>query len=1839
MCFDEYVAMLQIRERAKWLPSSSNTTPQEICVHIHNKREQERQKASAPSDAPTDNTTDAFASSVLYAVSTDMKADDSVHQNARNASAFVKIAAELSEPAEAQMQQTLHMTHGPMLDQITPLYMMVMFPFMFPNGSGCPDLVNKPHRNKADVFEVDLIKHWSKCIMQRVEGHFRRDLTFPHALWQLCFKSTINMAPNLREAKRAAASTVDGGEREKYDARDFAAAATEIVTGLRGKYLTQNGSRREVNGDMQRLYSADPPLSSLAISFLKSYQATGRLIEGTQEIRTLMRKTSEAFHTSFGTSIFVTFSPTERSNTVMIRCCRTAPTDPLRKYDADIARWTDRDVPSLQLEHTMIGGDDDDVSINVPLDAILGALPNMQSRQKLLAKDPLATVYGFGILVRITLRALFGVRVCSECPDCNTSKTLPGCCDEFGSVGYPEGGMCGVIEAYHGSIEQQGATGSPHTHMSLFIARMHQHMKMRDIMDLVQEQGASLVKQFERFVNHATKASYNDVDRFHKMQPDIEKRHEENRNALELAPLVYGPREEKDERMSAEQWKETHERDADAIRMITNHHYHPKNEEGEEIVPRWCKSKTSGDQCKHHFPKPLLDKFVVLCEGLLKQHGLPNCGQQNKTASMLPKRNDAYANGAPDICLRCNRFNTDLQIMDRLPLTKETHSELCTDPKCIVLRTIQEISENPERESSIMDKLIQESVQAAEQSQRSSQGYYTDYVTKRQPLSMQELTHFINGYHQLCHEMKSGANNEKKSIVEKAKKMVRRLLNDCIGRATGRVTQEVTNIVVNRKEHDKTAAESFKSCLTVSVPTRQFINEATGLRNEHSTMRRLVLSNDKSRVEIAHDSLLGIVYGQRGSHRNVWTLSVYELMRWYEIMPVTYPPTLRRATDNPGAFHAVLTQQGQNKVRQRSKETLSAGSDYEVPRAHREGHTGNGYWIALSAESSLRNYFVLQKRKVAILPQAESSSIRSNPDDDEHLMTMSILFRPWVSFESDAMVDNHMVVHKSDLIREGSTWKAEFMSYIDKGVPTESIARTIQNFMAVHSVREGPSDLPGSAKDAADGVDVNINNDSLKEVLQTAMSADRDVGPEYTASLYGDQSRDVKHHVDMTAANKFNEMTIEDIKRISTLRSDKKPVAAQPQVHNDAARSQAVAESKDVKHIVMEFVKRWGEKTKKYPEQYQVIRIVAARVLQEHRENTGELPVGQTEPIKLFVTGPPGTGKSFVTDACRDLFTCLGWTHGEEFAFTGFQASTAVQVKGFTIHRGDGLSFDSSKSDRSSTGAINYDKNRWKFIDEVSLVPAALYARAEEKARRMVPDAASPSSYFKYAPNGTVRDYGGINVVVVGDFYQLPPSHGAISLANVPTDLFSRFQKSMTNNSNDLRGIELMWADDMQMVELITQVRQEGDFWYRDVLTQMRGGCLSDNYHDFIHGNDTTIPGSYVEQVTTQRKSRYGTLENVVEHGVLLCENTNCIRTWTKNKTECGICQKHRKSRTLVVTGADDPRYDLPNFRKAVNLVSYNDNRCDMGQKRAVKFARESNQSIAYVIADDRTEDTELIKAPDLKDRKKMWLTYHDRKCANMPGKIPLAVGLKLSLTQHVSHQHNLLRYRQGTVVGWVCDPRESSRPKDVDCYVLKYMPLAIIVHFDLQEGEDPWQIADLKPGHFVVRPWKAEKWYLDQGKTKGGAKATKLIKRKQFPLTTGDSATINSRQGFTEHNGILVSFANMVRGHSDDDDLNSNTAAIGAYVAFSRTKSHKDVLCMNPFPKELFQKGPMRNVDLLLMKHRKDLRFQDELEKYEEAYIQSEIRKAELRAEKRHAGKKAGGEATKGISKNTTGK
>ena len=87
--------------------------------------------------------------------------------------------------------------------------------------------------------------------------------------------------------------------------------------------------------DIRKLRSArnlKPPLSNLSKRMLDSFQATCKKIEGTQEVRTVMRHELNAYWVAKGQSILVTFSPNERHNMIMIRLSRTRNSDPLAKH-------------------------------------------------------------------------------------------------------------------------------------------------------------------------------------------------------------------------------------------------------------------------------------------------------------------------------------------------------------------------------------------------------------------------------------------------------------------------------------------------------------------------------------------------------------------------------------------------------------------------------------------------------------------------------------------------------------------------------------------------------------------------------------------------------------------------------------------------------------------------------------------------------------------------------------------------------------------------------------------------------------------------------------------------------------------------------------------------------------------------------------------------------------------------------------------------------------------------------------------------------------------------------------------------------------------------------------------------------------------------------------------------------------------------------------------------------------------------------------------------------------------------------------------------------------------
>ena len=151
-----------------------------------------------------------------------------------------------------------------------------------------------------------------------------------------------------------------------------------------------------------------------------------------------MRFDLQAMRIKYGVPIFVTFSPDEVHNMVMLRLSGVRRKDPVLTHACRDIR-----LLSSRIEPVM----DQDVCVSVPVEMLVPNLPTHDTRRAVLAKDPLASVDGFRVLVLLAYRHLFGMRVCSRCPDCNNGNNSTPCQDMFGSSASPEGGIFGRIDA------------------------------------------------------------------------------------------------------------------------------------------------------------------------------------------------------------------------------------------------------------------------------------------------------------------------------------------------------------------------------------------------------------------------------------------------------------------------------------------------------------------------------------------------------------------------------------------------------------------------------------------------------------------------------------------------------------------------------------------------------------------------------------------------------------------------------------------------------------------------------------------------------------------------------------------------------------------------------------------------------------------------------------------------------------------------------------------------------------------------------------------------------------------------------------------------------------------------------------------------------------------------------------------------------------------------------------------------------------------------------------------------------------------------------------------------
>jgi hypothetical protein len=205
------------------------------------------------------------------------------------------------------------------------------------------------------------------------------------------------------------------------------------------------------------------------------------------------------------------------------------------------------------------------------------------------------------------------------------------------------------------------------------------------------------------------------------------------------------------------------------------------------------------------------------------------------------------------------------------------------------------------------------------------------------------------------------------------------------------------------------------------------------------------------------------------------------------------------------------------------------------------------------------------------------------------------------------------------------------------------------------------------------------------------------------------------------------------------------------------------------------------------------------------------------KPLRMYLGGQGGTGKSRVIDALRDFFVGIG--QSRRFRLSSFTGVAARNISGMTLHAalmlGDGI-FSSARSSKSKQDLMAmWEGVDYLFIDEISMVGCSfLY----------------DISHALSVAKGNDLAFGGINVVFAGDFAQLPPVRQVRLYSHLDSAAIS---KAATKNGQKVVFGKLLWLSVNTVVILTENMRQSGPENQRfvELLGRLRDGrCTQSDY-------------------------------------------------------------------------------------------------------------------------------------------------------------------------------------------------------------------------------------------------------------------------------------------------------------------------------------------------------------------------------------------------------------------------
>ncbi|CCD24475.1 DNA helicase NDAI_0D01610 [Naumovozyma dairenensis CBS 421] len=183
--------------------------------------------------------------------------------------------------------------------------------------------------------------------------------------------------------------------------------------------------------------------------------------------------------------------------------------------------------------------------------------------------------------------------------------------------------------------------------------------------------------------------------------------------------------------------------------------------------------------------------------------------------------------------------------------------------------------------------------------------------------------------------------------------------------------------------------------------------------------------------------------------------------------------------------------------------------------------------------------------------------------------------------------------------------------------------------------------------------------------------------------------------------------------------------------------------------------------------------------------------------LNVFYTGSAGTGKSVIL---KTIISKLGSIHGKEaIAITASTGLAATTIGGTTLHKWAGVGLGDRSADQLAN-SIQRRKdvlNSWKntrvlIIDEISMIDGLFLTKLETVARTV---------------RRSNRPFGGIQLVLTGDFFQLPP-----------------IQKRDSPVLSQFCFESKMWSQCIQRTILLTKVFRQQDNELVDILNSIRFG-------------------------------------------------------------------------------------------------------------------------------------------------------------------------------------------------------------------------------------------------------------------------------------------------------------------------------------------------------------------------------------------------------------------------------